>query len=90
MDIESLKIKTKTNYDWDDIVYIYDIGYVLEPDYGNTINPLYFVINRLFGHIEEIEGSSERYLLVNINDKKKINVLMNYRNLLKIKLILIK
>ena len=25
MDIESLKIKTKTNYDWDDMVYIYDI-----------------------------------------------------------------
>ena len=25
MNIESLKIKTKTNYDWDDAVYIYDI-----------------------------------------------------------------
>ena len=24
MNIESLKIKTKTNYDWDDTVYIYD------------------------------------------------------------------
>ena len=24
MVIESLKIKTKSNYDWDDIVYIYD------------------------------------------------------------------
>ena len=24
MNIESLKIKTKTNYDWDDKVYIYD------------------------------------------------------------------
>ena len=24
MDIESLKIKTKTNYNWDDIVYIND------------------------------------------------------------------
>ena len=80
MDIKSLEIKTKTNYDWDDTVYIYDfdinlveiikresriganiyyIGYVLEPDYDNTINPLYFVINRLFGHIEKIEGSSD-------------------------------
>ena len=25
MVIESLKIKTKTNYNWDDMVYIYDI-----------------------------------------------------------------
>ena len=25
MAIESLKIKTKSNYNWDDIVYIYDI-----------------------------------------------------------------
>ena len=80
MDIKSLEIKTKTNYDWDDTVYIYDfdinlveiikresriganiyyIGYVLEPDYDNTLNPLYFVINQLFGHIEKIEGSSD-------------------------------
>ena len=25
MNIESLKIKTKTDYNWDDMVYIYDI-----------------------------------------------------------------
>ena len=25
MNIESLKIKTKSNYNWDDIVYVYDI-----------------------------------------------------------------
>ena len=95
MDIKSLKIKTKTNYDWDDTVYIYDfdinlveiikresriganiyyIGYMLEPDYDNTINPLYFAINRLFGHIEKIEGSSDRYLIVSINNKKIINI----------------
>ena len=95
MNIESLKIKTKTNYNWDDVVYIYDfdvnlleiikresriganiyyIGYVLESDYDNTISPLYFVINRLFGHIEKIEGSSDRYLVVNINNQKIINV----------------
>ena len=86
MDIKSLEIKTKTNYNWDDIVYINDfdmnslemikresriggniyyIGYVLEPNYHyNTINPLYFVINRLIGYIEEIEGSSDKYLVV--------------------------
>ena len=86
MDIESLKIKTRTNYNWVDIVYINDfdsnllevikresrigtniyyIGYVLNPNYDyNTINPLYFVINRLIGYIEEIEGSDDKYLVV--------------------------
>ena len=84
-DIKSLEIKTKTNYNWDDIVYINDfvvdsleiikresriganiyyIGFVLIPDYDcNTINPLYFVINRLIGYIEEIEGLSDKYLV---------------------------
>ena len=96
MVIKSLKIKSRSNYNWDDIVYIYDfdvnlvkviksesriganiyyIGYVLEPESdNNSINPLYFVINRLFGYIEKIEGSSDRYLLVNINNEKIINV----------------
>ena len=41
---------------------------------NNSINLLYFVINRLFGHIEKIEGSSDRYLVVNINNEKIINV----------------
>ena len=86
MDIESLKIKTRTNYNWDDIVYmndfdsnllevikresriganIYYIGYVLNSNYDyNTINPLYFVINRLIGYVEEIEGFGDKYLVV--------------------------
>ena len=99
MNIEPLKIKTKTNYNWYDIVYINDfdvnlleiikresriganiyyIGYILEPYCLDiTINPLYFVINRLFAFIEEIEGSSDRYLVVakNIHNKKIISSL---------------
>ena len=96
MVIESLKVKTKFNYNWNDIVYIYDfdanlvkvirpesriganiyyIGNVLEPENdNNSINLLYFVINGLFGHIEKIEGSSDRYLVVNINNEKIINI----------------
>ena len=84
MDIKSLEMKTKTNYNRDDIIYINDVNvdlleiikresriganiyyieYVLDPDYDyNTIKPLYFVINRLIGYIEEIEGSSDKYL----------------------------
>ena len=99
MNIESLKIKNKTNYNWDDLVYInnfdvnsveiikresriganiYYIGYVLDPDYDyNTINPLYFVINHLIGYIEEIEGSSDTYLVVatSVRNKDIISVL---------------
>ena len=97
MVIKSLKIETKSNYNWDDVVYvsdvdvkliktikrksrigvdIYYIRYVLEPkhDNNNNIKPFYLVINQLLGHIEKIEGSSDRYLVVNINNKKIINV----------------
>ena len=56
-------------------VNIYHIGYVLEPENDNkSINPLYFVVNRLFGHMEKIEGSSDRYLVVSINNQKIVNV----------------
>ena len=96
MVIESLKMKNKSNYNWDDMVYVYNfdvnsvkvikresrnganiyyIGYVLEPEENdNSMYPLHFVINRLFGHIEKIEGSSDRYLVVNTNNKKIINI----------------
>ena len=99
MDIKSLEIKTKINYNWDDIIYIndfnadlleiikresriganiYHIGYVLDPDYDyNTIRPLYFVVGRLIGYIEEIEGSSDKYLVIysSVRNKNIISVL---------------
>ena len=96
MVIKSLKIKTKSNYNWDDIVYIYYIdvklikvikresrigvdiyyiGYVFDSEYEtHSIKPPYLVINHLFGHIEKIEGSSDRYLVVDIDNKKIINI----------------
>ena len=47
---------------------IYYIGYVLNPNYDyNTINPLHFVINCLIGYIEEIEGSTDKYLVVSMS-----------------------
>ena len=99
MDIKSLEMKTKINYNWDDIVYINDfdvnsleiikrvsriganiyyIGYVLNPNYEySTINLFYFVINRLIGYIEEIKGSSDKYLVVStsLRNKDVISVL---------------
>ena len=80
MDINSLEIKNKTNYDSDNICYvndfnvnslkiakkesriganIYYIRCALNLDDDDTIVPLYFIIDRLIGYIEEIDGSSE-------------------------------
>ena len=84
MDIKSLEIKNKTNYDLDNISYIddfnvnslrvtkkesriganiYYIRCALNPD-DDTIIPIYFIINDLIGYIEEIDGLSDKYLIV--------------------------
>ena len=83
MDINSLEIKNKTNYDLDNICCIDDFNVnslkitkkesriganiyytrcALNLD--DTIILLYFIINNLVGYIEEIDGSSDRYLVV--------------------------
>ena len=98
MDINSLEIKNKTNYNLDDISYIDDfdvnllkitkkesrIGaniYYTRCDLNldnDTIIPLYFVINRLIGYIDEIEGSSDKYLVVASSVcNKNINSVLN-------------
>ena len=78
MDIEPLKIKTQANYNWDDIIYINDfdedsleiikreskIGVNIYYIKYSTLRSFYFVINRLIGYIEELEGSSDKYLVV--------------------------
>ena len=77
MDIESLKIKTQVNFNWDDIIYINDfdedsleiikreskIGVNIYYVKYSTLKSFYFVINRLIGYIEEIEGSSDKYIV---------------------------
>ena len=56
-------------------VDIYYIGYVLKSEYDiNSINPLYLIVKSLLGRIEKIEGSSDRYLIVEENNKEVINV----------------
>ena len=98
MDINSLEIKNKTNYDLDDICYIDDFNVnslkitkkesriganiyytrcVLNLDDDDTIIPLYFIINRLIGYIEEIDGSSDKYLVVasSVRNRNIISVL---------------
>ena len=55
---------------------IYYIRCALNLD-NDTIIPLYFVINRLIDYIEEIEGSSDKYLVVasSVRNKNIISVL---------------
>ena len=70
--LEIIKRKTRIGAN------IYHIGYALDPDYDyNTIKLLYFVVGRLIGYIEEIEGSSDKYLVVasSVRNKNIISVL---------------
>ena len=84
MNINSLEIKNKTNYDSDNVSRIddFDVNSLVvskkESRIGvniyytrcalnlndDTIIPLYFLIDRLIGFIEEIDGSSDKYLVV--------------------------
>ena len=97
MRINSLEIKDKTNYDFDNIGYIddFDVNSLKitkkEPRIGaniyytrcalnlddDTIIPLHFLIDRLVGFIEEIDGSNDKYLVVvsTLRNKKIIDAL---------------
>ena len=92
MAIEQLKIKASHNYNWDDIIYINDfnkdsleiikrefkIGFNIYYIKYSTLRPFYFVINCLFGYITEIEGSSDKYLVVpNSSRNNKINMYLD-------------
>ena len=97
MVISSLEIKSKTNYDLDNICYIDDFDVnslkitkkesriganiyytrcALNLD-DDTIISLHFLIDRLVGFIEEIDGSSDKYLVVvsSLHNKNIINAL---------------
>ena len=52
-------------------VDIYYIGYLVhKPEYDiNSINPLYLIVKHLFGCVEKIQGSSDRYLVVDENNE---------------------
>ena len=62
-------------------VDIYYIGYVvnkLEYD-TNSVKPLYLSVKSLLGSVEKIDGSSERYLVI---DKSNIEVINVFNTLL--------
>ena len=55
---------------------IYYIGYIVnKPRYDiNSVNPLYLIVRHLFGCVEKIQGSSDRYLVIDGSNKKVISV----------------
>ena len=96
MGINSLEIKDKTNYDFDNLCYIDDFDVnslrITKKESGiganiyytrcalnldDTIIPSHFLIDRLIGFIEEIDGSNDKYLVVvsSLHNKKIINAL---------------
>ena len=72
-DVNSLKITKKESRIGNNICYA-RCALNLDDD---TIIPLHFVINRLIGFIEEIDGSSDKYLVAvsSLRNKNIINAL---------------
>ena len=57
-------------------VDIYYIGYIVnKPQYNiNSINPLYLILKDVKCTVEKIEGSSDRYLVIDLSNKDVLNV----------------
>ena len=73
-DSQLLKINKRENRENNDIYYIsYKIN---KPEHDiNSINNFYFVVDHLYGKIEKINGSKDRYLVINKDS------LMNEKNI---------
>ena len=72
-DVNSLRVTKKESRIGANIYYI---RCALNPD-DDTMMPLYFFINDLIGYIEEIDGSSDKYLNVvgSLRDKNLISAI---------------
>ena len=72
-DVNSLRVTKKESRIRANIYYI---RCALNPD-DDTMMPLYFFINNLIGYIEEIDGSSDKYLNVvsSLRDKNIIRAI---------------
>ena len=73
LDSELLKINKRENRENNNIYYIY--YKINKPEHDiNNINNLYFVVDHLYGMIEKINGSKDRYLVIDkdslMNEKK--------------------
>ena len=71
-DVKLVKVVRRESRIDADIFYIrYKVN---KPQYDiNSINPLYLIVRHLFGRVEKIKGSSDRYLDVDEGNKKVIS-----------------
>ena len=55
---------------------IYYVGYIVnKPQYNfNSVNPLYLILKDVKCTVEKIEGSSDRYLVIDLSNKDVLNV----------------
>ena len=86
-DIKFLKIAKRESRIGVDLYYI---GYVvnnLEYD-TNSVKPLYLSVKSLLGSVEKIDGSSDRYLVIDKSNIKVINVFNTLREYIEDKIIL--
>ena len=69
---------------------IYYIGYVLyKLEYStNSVRPLYLSVKSLLGSVEKIDGSSDRYLVIDKSNIEVINVFYTVREYIEDKVIL--
>ena len=76
-DCELLKINKRENRENNNIYYIsYKIN---KPEHDiNSINNLYLVVDHLYGKIEKIDGSKDRYLVIedNVMNEKKYKLFL--------------
>ena len=89
LDIDLLKlVKRESRID----VNIYYIGYIVKkPEYDiNSVNPFYLNIRNVYGRVEKINGSDDRYLVIDKRNKKQLNVLTKMWKLIKNEIISIR
>ena len=86
-DIKFLKIAKRESRIGVDIYYI---GYVVNKlEYDTySVRPLYLSVKRLLGSVEKIDGSSDRYLVVDKSNIEVINVFHTLREYIEDKIIL--
>ena len=86
-DIKFLKIAKRESRIGVDIYYIGYIVNKLEYD-TNSVKPLYLSVKSLLGSVEKIDGSSDRYLVIDKSNIEVINIFNTLREYIEDKVIL--
>ena len=87
IDIKFFKIAKRESRIRVDIYYIRYVVNKLEYD-TNSLKPLYLSIKSLLGSVEKIDGSSDRYLVIDKSNIEVINIFNTFREYIEDKVIL--